>query len=308
MTAQARKSVSYLAAFLVSAALLFGLSNLPKTTLAVLLIGFALLWGAMLVLTRHSLAPVRGPLKAIICCILLAGTTSFIAPGTSEFDGWAAAVRYTLMQGNIWYLVPSAAFAGACLLSLNDATSPKGRVVSCSPDLAFGLTAMALFYLALRPFPNIPQNLPALWGHTLVHYLILWAFFCVASYITRCFLAIAHRQAGDDPDHAGLLPGEQSLRRFMRVVISTLPLLGFLGTVLGITQALSGLPTLIGGDGALTQNTSTALGTGLASIAIAFETTMLGLITSLIATVSLSYAEKLESDLDVTSGSSRTSS
>ncbi len=295
MQAEMRKTVSYLAAFLITAAVLLSLSPVPAITVMVASAGFAVFWVATLVLSRQGSVPLRGPLKAIVCGILLVTTVMFLV---SDGRNWASALRTALLQGDIWFLFPAALFAGMCLVSLDLKDGPEdGRVLSSLPDLAFGLAAMTLLYLALRALPHTQEDLPALWGHTSIHYLIVFAFFYVASYITRCFVSIWQRHANET--RSSLAPGERSLRSFMRVFISTLPLLGFLGTVLGITQALSGLPGLVGGDGALDQNTSAALGAGLASIAIAFETTMLGLIGSLLANLALSYAEKLESDLEM---------
>jgi hypothetical protein len=79
-------------------------------------------------------------------------------------------------------------------------------------------------------------------------------------------------------------------RRFIRALLSFLPLLGFLGTVVGLATAIGTLPTG-GGEGAFDVAGS------LAGLAIKFETTLLGLTGSIIAAMALASLEKGEAEL-----------
>lgn len=112
---------------------------------------------------------------------------------------------------------------------------------------------------------------------------------------------ISHPQNFEKNDLSSSFIMEVGLRRFVRSMISFLPVLGFVGTVLGIMTALGALPEQLSGDiSALSQNTgdSAALADGLqnslSGIAIAFETTLLGLVGSLVASFVLAWIEKTE--------------
>lgn len=80
-------------------------------------------------------------------------------------------------------------------------------------------------------------------------------------------------------------------RRLLRTLIGLLPVLGFLGTVVGIMQALANLPVAL----AVQPGTQDAgLAESLRGIATAFETTLLGLVGSIAATLALASVERAE--------------
>jgi MotA/TolQ/ExbB proton channel family protein len=85
-------------------------------------------------------------------------------------------------------------------------------------------------------------------------------------------------------------------RHFVRALLTFLPLLGFLGTVIGLAIAISELPHGIteGGGQALDISAS------LAGLAVKFETTLLGLVASMICSLSLGFLEKREAELAAT--------
>jgi hypothetical protein len=85
-------------------------------------------------------------------------------------------------------------------------------------------------------------------------------------------------------------------RHFVRALLTLLPLLGFLGTVIGLAIAISELPHGIteGGGQALDISAS------LAGLAVKFETTLLGLVASMICSLSLGFLEKREAELAAT--------
>lgn len=106
------------------------------------------------------------------------------------------------------------------------------------------------------------------------------------------------RQETPSPDRMEILAGlDNAGRRFIRTIITFLPLLGFLGTVLGITQALSSLPLTFSNVTAEAPEFSRGLASSLSGIAVAFETTLLGLIANIVASLAMAYLEKREDEL-----------
>lgn len=82
-------------------------------------------------------------------------------------------------------------------------------------------------------------------------------------------------------------------RQFVRALLPFLPLLGFLGTVIGLATAISELPRGLtdGADHAFDISAS------LAGLAVKFETTLLGLMASMISSLALNFLEKREPEL-----------
>lgn len=85
-------------------------------------------------------------------------------------------------------------------------------------------------------------------------------------------------------------------RRFLRTLIALLPVMGFLGTVWGIKLALSYIPReLFFQDQSGDMSKAIAdMTTSLKGIATAFETTLLGLLGSIAATLALAQIERTE--------------
>jgi biopolymer transport protein ExbB/TolQ len=86
---------------------------------------------------------------------------------------------------------------------------------------------------------------------------------------------------------------QMASRQFMRALLPLLPLLGFLGTVIGLATAISELPR------GLTDGTGHGfdVSASLAGLAVKFETTLLGLMASMIASLALNFLEKRETEL-----------
>jgi hypothetical protein len=82
-------------------------------------------------------------------------------------------------------------------------------------------------------------------------------------------------------------------RLFVRALLPFLPLLGFLGTVIGLATAISELPH------GLTEGAGHAfdISASLAGLAVKFETTLLGLMASMMSSLSLNFLEKREAEL-----------
>lgn len=85
-------------------------------------------------------------------------------------------------------------------------------------------------------------------------------------------------------------------RHFVRALLTFLPLLGFLGTVIGLAVAISELPHGMA-EGA---GQALDISASLAGLAVKFETTLLGLIASMICSLSLGFLEKREAELAAT--------
>src|SRR5262249_5973249 len=68
-------------------------------------------------------------------------------------------------------------------------------------------------------------------------------------------------------------------RRLIRALVSFLPLFGFLGTVIGLTAAIGGLPENLGPEAAGNLD----IGASLVGLSVKFETTLTGLVGALIA-------------------------
>jgi biopolymer transport protein ExbB/TolQ len=82
-------------------------------------------------------------------------------------------------------------------------------------------------------------------------------------------------------------------RRFLRSLLPFLPLLGFLGTVIGLATAIADLPHGLSPEPGQMLDISGSL----AGLAVKFETTLLGLLASLIASLALNLLEKYENEL-----------
>ena len=82
-------------------------------------------------------------------------------------------------------------------------------------------------------------------------------------------------------------------RRFIRNLLPLLPMLGFLGTIIGLSTTLADLPSAIGVHGdAGAMDFSGAL----AGLAIKFQTTLLGLLASMVCGLCLACLERRESE------------
>src|SRR5690606_32951519 len=92
-------------------------------------------------------------------------------------------------------------------------------------------------------------------------------------------LASANRPASPVESARSLDGFHRASRRMVRALLSFLPLLGFLGTVIGLTAAIGGLPSDLGPDA----RGGLDIGASLVGLAVKFETTLLGLAGGLIA-------------------------
>jgi hypothetical protein len=84
----------------------------------------------------------------------------------------------------------------------------------------------------------------------------------------------------------------RAARQFARGLVPFLPLLGFLGTVVGLAAAMAELPQGLGAGGG-----GADIAASLAGLAIKFETTLLGLIGSIVASLLIAVMERRETEL-----------
>ncbi len=85
----------------------------------------------------------------------------------------------------------------------------------------------------------------------------------------------------------------QASRRLIRALVSFLPLFGFLGTVIGLTAAIGGLPENLGPEAA----GNIDIGASLVGLSVKFETTLIGLVGALIASLLLALVERREGEM-----------
>lgn len=106
------------------------------------------------------------------------------------------------------------------------------------------------------------------------------------------------QRAAGTPGAASALIAHRGLaaesRRLVRAMISFLPLLGFLGTVVGLATAIAALRDV--GPG---QAGAAGIAASLSGLAVKFETTLLGLGAALVASALLALLERAEGELEV---------
>jgi len=137
---------------------------------------------------------------------------------------------------------------------------------------------------------------------TPVHVAIIVLFCATCVLLYQSWLDHLRSAPPTGPDAAGNAAAAlraAAQRRLLRTLIGLLPVLGFLGTVVGIMQALANLPVALAVQAA-TQDAG--LAESLRGIATAFETTLLGLMGSIAATLALAAVERAEAirDADAT--------
>lgn len=228
---------------------------------------------------------------AAACCVIF----PVIWPNTLTGAGLAHAVETT----RLWPQILVCLFAGQALVKnegLNRLVDGRRSPSSIAPYVFFGLALTFGFYAILVHFGHAGSAGSESWfvdtfmANSPIHYLIVVVFFVVISYIVHASIRIRTT-----------MPLIGPIRKFIRTLIGTLPLLGFLGTVAGIMDALAGLPRLFAGDLASAADLTPALTLSLGGISLAFETTLLGLVASLLATLALGYVEKAEADTSLRS-------
>ncbi|WP_017305580.1 MotA/TolQ/ExbB proton channel family protein [Spirulina subsalsa] len=97
-------------------------------------------------------------------------------------------------------------------------------------------------------------------------------------------------------DSAFYLSASESSYTIPRILVWAIPLLGFIGTVIGISQAVSGFSGFLEQAGEIDQ-IRTGIGTVTSGLAVAFDTTLLALFLSVVVMIPLVLVERWESRL-----------
>lgn len=266
-----------------------GLSVFPGTSGLLVLLGATLFLGGAFLLWKDmgaEKALVRRLVGALLSVLVLYGVLyPLVLPDGLGPEG----MRQSLLSTALWPQAFVCFFAGIVFGQLEKSGAGQGRGVGSF--VCFGLVLTLAGYMGLRALivpgtgGGFPAVLGAVFGRSVVHTLIFAVFLIVLSYVLYCAVVLPGRSTLEGPR-----------RRFFRILISALPLLGFLGTVLGIMTALAGLPDLLLGDRGSSSDLGQALSGSFSGIALAFETTLLGLVGSLIATIGLALVEKREAE------------
>lgn len=114
------------------------------------------------------------------------------------------------------------------------------------------------------------------------------------AHAARPHQAILHRaseRAGLRPPPSGPEAFRRPARRFLRDLVPLMPLLGFLGTVVGLAVAMAELPLGLGTGAGRPDVTAS-----LAGLAVKFETTLLGIMASMIAAGLIALIERREGE------------
>ncbi|WP_009545555.1 MotA/TolQ/ExbB proton channel family protein [Crocosphaera subtropica] len=116
----------------------------------------------------------------------------------------------------------------------------------------------------------------------------------LGAYIQSGSRKIASELALDDSTF--YLSASESSYSFPRVLVWAIPLLGFIGTVIGISQAVNGFSSFLEQAGEIEQ-IKEGIGTVTSGLAVAFDTTLLALLLSVLVMIPLVLVERMESRL-----------
>lgn len=97
-------------------------------------------------------------------------------------------------------------------------------------------------------------------------------------------------------DSTFYLSASESSYTFPRILVWAIPLLGFIGTVIGISQAVNGFSEFLEQAGEIEQ-IKEGIGTVTSGLAVAFDTTLLALLLSVLVMIPLVLVERMESRL-----------
>jgi hypothetical protein len=294
-----------------------GVQGLAGMVLVAAIIGGPLLCGLCLRWPGLGVYAVAAILIASVSVVVIAlGTVDFSVP---EGDGQPRALVSALSTLSFWPLIVTGLLAGGALDALATASEVRQRMRSLDPATRVGAAVMeqfvrssgALFNYAVALTLTLlsiafyaagaagdAAGLAWLVG-TPIHLAILVLFAAICCLLASVWLDSSWqtRLAGDAIYPPDMIVARSHIqRRFLRTLIALLPVMGFLGTVWGIKIALSHIPRELffqdqGGD---LSKAISEMTMSLRGIATAFETTLLGLLGSIAATLALAQIERAE--------------
>ncbi|MDJ0578726.1 MotA/TolQ/ExbB proton channel family protein [Crocosphaera sp.] len=116
----------------------------------------------------------------------------------------------------------------------------------------------------------------------------------LGAYVQSGSRKVASELALDDSTF--YLSATETSYSFPRVLVWAIPLLGFIGTVIGISQAVNGFSSFLEQAGEIEQ-IKEGIGTVTSGLAVAFDTTLLALLLSVLVMIPLVLVERMESRL-----------
>ncbi len=116
----------------------------------------------------------------------------------------------------------------------------------------------------------------------------------IAAYIQSGSRKAATELALDDSTF--YLSASESSYTFPRILVWAIPLLGFIGTVIGISRAVNGFSGFLEQSGEIEQ-IKEGIGAVTSGLAVAFDTTLLALLLSVLVMIPLVLVERIESRL-----------
>lgn len=119
------------------------------------------------------------------------------------------------------------------------------------------------------------------------------------SRVIAAYIQSGNRKAASElalDDSSFYVSASESSYTFPRILIWAIPLLGFIGTVFGISEAVNGFSGLLE-KAADVEQIKEGIGTVTTGLAIAFDTTLLALFLSVLVMIPLVAIERLESRL-----------
>ncbi len=117
--------------------------------------------------------------------------------------------------------------------------------------------------------------------------------------IISIYLASGNRKTATElalDDSSFYLSASESFYTFPRILVWAIPLLGFIGTVIGISSAVNGFSGFLEQAQEVDQ-IKEGIGTVTSGLAVAFDTTLLALLLSVVVMIPLVLVERLESQL-----------
>ncbi|MFM2282050.1 MAG: hypothetical protein RLZZ444_4281 [Pseudomonadota bacterium] len=297
------------------------LQGLSGTVLIAAIIGGPMLSGLCLRwpgLLGYAAATVLIASLAVIGLAL--GTVDFARP--EQVEGQSALI-VALSSLSFWPVIVTGLLAGGALDALATASEVRQIIRRQRPAstvaknvveqfvrssgalvnhaIALTLTILSITYYGAGAV-SAESGLAWLVG-TPIHLAILVLFAAICCLLFSIWLDAPrqNRAAREAVFPAALIAiRSQIQRRFLKTLIALLPVMGFLGTVWGIKIALSHIPRELffqdqAGDMSKAISDMTM---SLKGIATAFETTLLGLLGSIAATLALAQIERAEAFLE----------
>jgi biopolymer transport protein ExbB/TolQ len=117
--------------------------------------------------------------------------------------------------------------------------------------------------------------------------------------VLKAYIKSGDRTAANEfalDDSAFYVNNSESSYSFPRILVWAIPLLGFIGTVIGISGAVSGFSGFIENSGDV-ELIKKGIGTVTSSLGVAFDTTLLALFLSVLVMIPLVLVESYESNL-----------